>query len=296
MVSSAGRLLPATPLAILVSDQTPRRPDMNSLPSEIAQFILHFAGLFRTEVFDSFIYLFLGLLMGEAKSGTVRASVFAPADYQPQRLSDLFARHKLSHQAFMAKLVAVVLGYLYPSGLPKRLFWIADSTQTEKPYAERVASLGWFHRTKRVAGRSKKLKGHCYVYAAHLYQHTTGKLWRWVSLLVGALLYVKGQSIPQLVGELAKHLRLPPGVRHCWVVDRGIVCRHLCRALDELQQGLLGRLRCNQVVYFLPPPSPTGGRPRLFGDKCRVDQLRERYPGRLRRQEMKLRVGGQRHT
>ena len=114
--------------------------------------------------------------------------------------------------------------------------------------------------------------------------------------MVGALLYVKGQSIPQLVGELAKHLRLPPGVRHCWVVDRGIVCRHLCRALDELQQGLLGRLRCNQVVYFLPPPSPTGGRPRLFGDKCRVDQLRERYPGRLRRQEMKLRVGGQRHT
>ena len=100
---------------------------MHSLPSEIAQFILHFAGLFRTEVFDSFIYLFLGLLMGEAKSGTVRASVFAPADYQPQRLSDLFARHKLSHQAFMAKLVAVVLGWLILYALHHCERWVKQT-------------------------------------------------------------------------------------------------------------------------------------------------------------------------
>jgi hypothetical protein len=200
---------------------------MDSLPPEIALYILHFAKLFRTEVFDSFIYLFLGLLLGEAKYGTVRASVFAPPEYQPQRLSDLFCRHKFSPQAFCARLVQTVLGYLYPVSLPARLFWIVDSTHAEKPYAERVASLGWFHRTKKVAGRTKKLKGHCYLFAAHLYQHSAGKVRRWASTLVGALLYVKGRSIPELAAELVKHLRLPAGVRHCWIGDRGMISRAL---------------------------------------------------------------------
>ena len=37
---------------------------MESLPPEIARFILEFRSLFRVEVFDSFIYLFYGLLLG----------------------------------------------------------------------------------------------------------------------------------------------------------------------------------------------------------------------------------------
>jgi len=65
--------------------------------------------------------------------GTVRSAVFAPADYQPQRLSDLFCRHKLTQQALMAALARLALQYLYPAGLPSRLFWIADATNTEKP-------------------------------------------------------------------------------------------------------------------------------------------------------------------
>jgi len=269
---------------------------MDSLPSEIALYIIQFAKLFRTEVFDSFIYLFFGLLLGEAKYGTVRASVFAPPGYQPQRLSDLFCRHKFSPQAFMARLVEVVLGYLYARRLPERLFWIADSTHTEKPYAEQVSSLGWFHRTKRVAGRGKKLKGHCYVFAAHLYQHTCGKLTRWASVLVGALLYVKGRTIPALVADLAKQLRLPEGVRHCWIVDRGILSRGLVRELRALKQYVLGRVRCNQVVYFAPEQEETGGRKRIFGAKCRMDELRTRFGDRLRRHEMKLRVWGRERT
>lgn len=56
----------------------------------------------RVEVFSSFCFLLMGVLIGEAKHGTVRSSVFAPAASQPQRLSDLFCRHKLSHQAFMS--------------------------------------------------------------------------------------------------------------------------------------------------------------------------------------------------
>jgi len=134
---------------------------MESLPPAIVDFIHLLRPLFRAEVFTSFSYLMLGILIGEAKYGTARASVFAGPDYWPQRLSDLFCRHKLSHQAFMAKLVEGALACLYPAGLPARLFWIADSTYTEKPYAKRMASVGLFHRTKRVAGQAKHLQGHC---------------------------------------------------------------------------------------------------------------------------------------
>src|SRR5919197_2749739 len=252
---------------------------MESLPSVIVDFIQLLRPLFRAEVFTSFSYLMLGILIGEAKYGTARASVFAGPDYWPQRLSDLFCRHKLSHQAFMAKLVEAALACLYPTGLPARLFWIADSTYAEKPYAKRVASVGLFHRTKRVAGQAKHLQGHCYVFAAHLYKQAMATLPRWASVLVGTLVYVKGRSIPALVGALAQQLRLPSTVRHVWLVDRGILSRPLLRALEGLGHRVVGRVRCNQVVYFAPTAAggqipPRQRRPRVYGQTWRVDQLR----------------------
>jgi hypothetical protein len=191
---------------------------MDSLPPVLLDLISTFRPLLRAEVFESLTYLLCGLLIGEAKHGTVRASVFAPAAYQPQRLSDLFCRHKLSRQALMAQLTEQVLTILYPSGLPARLFWLADSTLTEKPFVRRVASVDLFHRAKRIVGRAKHLQGQCYVFAAHLYQTAQRQ---WASALIGALLYVKGRSIPRLVGDLAQQVRLPALVRQVWVVGSG---------------------------------------------------------------------------
>ena len=264
---------------------------MESLPPELISFISTLRPLFRAEVFDSFCFLLTGLLIGEAKHGTVRASVFAPADYQPQRLSDLFCRHRLSHQAFMAALARLALLRLYPAGLPARLFWLADSTHTEKPFAERVSGLHWFHRTKRVAGRTNKLKGHCYLFAAHLYHYGAERLL--ASVLCGALLYVKGRTLPELTGDLVQQLRLPAAVRHVWVVDRGLLSRPLLRALAAQGQFALGRMRCNQVVYFAPRRHKRGrGRKKTYGAKCRVDKLLSRFPERLQHQRIKLRVQG----
>jgi Transposase DDE domain len=267
---------------------------LDILPASLASCIEIFRPLLRVEVFETFSLLLVGLLVGEAKYGTVRSSVFAPADYQPARISDFFTTHRVSPQALMAKLTTLILQRVYRGPLPSRLFWIADSTQTEKPYAEQIASIGLFHRTKRVVGRAKHLKGHCYVCAAHLYQYldADGHLC-WVSVLCGALLYVKGTSIPALVGRLAAQLRLPVGIRHVWLVDRGILSRTLLRALAELEQFALGRVRANQVVYFAPRRQPKHGRKRIYGQKCRVDQLRRKFPGRLRAQCCKLRVQGQ---
>lgn len=264
---------------------------MDSLPAELFSFISALRPLMRAEVFDSFSFLLMGLLVGEAKHGTVRSAVFAPPDYQPQRLSDLFCRHHISHQAFMAALVRLALATLYPAGLPDRLFWIADSTNTEKPYAERIASVHWFHRTKRVAGRATKLKGHCYLFAAHLYRYGQQQLW--ASVLCGALVYVKGRTLPELTGDLVQQLRMPEGVRHVWVVDRGLLSRPLLRALSAQGQFALGRVRCNQVVYFAPRRKSRGrGRKKTYGAKCRVDKLLWRFPERLQHQTMKLHVQG----
>jgi Transposase DDE domain len=270
---------------------------MDSLPFVLTTILQTFRPLMRAEVFTSFGYLLTGLLIGEVKAGTVRASVFAPGDYWPQRLSDLFCRHKLSGQALMAHLARLALTSLYPQGLPERLCWIADATYTEKPYAQHIASVEWFHRLKYLAGRAKNLKGHCYVFAAHLY--TVGEAHRrqWASVLVGALLYVKGRSIPTLVGALAQHLRLPANVRHLWLTDSGILSRPLLRALGAQQHFALGRLRCNQRVYFAPcRRSPRQRRPRLFGQSCRVDQLLTRFPQRLRQHQTALRVRGRDRT
>jgi hypothetical protein len=85
---------------------------------------------------------------------------------------------------------------------------------------------------------------------------------------------------------------LPAGVRHLWIVDRGILSRTVLRALEPLGQFALGRLGSNQVVYFAPRRQPRKGRKRIYGRKCRVDQLLRKFPERLRAQGVKLRVQG----
>jgi hypothetical protein len=266
---------------------------MHILPSVITQLLANFRPLMRVEVFETFTLLLTGLLIGEAKHGTVRSSVFAPPAYQPARISDFFTTHRVSPQKLIAKLAELVLRSCYSGPLPKRLFWIADSTQTEKPYAEKIASVGLFHRSKRVVGRARHLKGHCYVCAAHLFQQLDARgRRRWASALCGALLYVKGRSIPALVGALAAQLRLPAGSRHVWIVDRGIISRPLLRALGALSHFALGRVRANQVVYFAPRRQPRKGRKKTYGQKCRVDQLLRKFPERLRKQCGELQVQG----
>lgn len=267
---------------------------MEILPEAFTQCLAVFRPLLRAEVYLTFTYLVTGLLVGEAKWGAVRASVFAPAAYQPARTSDFFTPQRVSPQRLMAALAALVLRLVYGQARPTHLFWLADSTTTEKPFADKVAGVHWFYRTKRVAGRAKNLKGHCYACAALLYEHqdACGRV-QWASALVGALLYVKGRSLPVLVGELAGQLRLPGAPRHVWVVDRGLLARSLLRALDKLAQFALGRVRANQVVYFAPHRQPKKGRKKTYGVKCRVDRLLTQYPERLRKTEGKLWGQGQ---
>ena len=68
------RLLSSLKCSYVVSDQTDNLELlMHSLPLELVSFIQSLRPLMRTEVFDSFSYLICGILIGEAKYGTVRA-------------------------------------------------------------------------------------------------------------------------------------------------------------------------------------------------------------------------------
>jgi hypothetical protein len=69
--------------------------------------------------------------------------------------------------------------------------WIAEATDTEQPDAHHLASVDWFHRLKRVAGRAQSLKGHCDVCAALLNwswyprENTVGQVCRRLVALCG---------------------------------------------------------------------------------------------------------------
>jgi len=132
---------------------------MDRLPAELVSFLQALRPLFRAEVFVSFGYLMAGILRGEAKSGTVRARVFARAGSWPPRLSELFCRHQRAPQGFLAALTALAWQSLYPGSRPIRLLWMADATSAENPYSQRIASRGRLHRTKRVVGQARHLRG-----------------------------------------------------------------------------------------------------------------------------------------
>ena len=54
---------------------------MDILPPEILFLLENFRPLMRIEVYQTFLLLMSGLLVGEAKHGAVRSSVFATSEY-----------------------------------------------------------------------------------------------------------------------------------------------------------------------------------------------------------------------
>jgi Transposase DDE domain len=80
-------------------------------------------------------------------------------------------------------------------------------------------------------------------------------------------------------------------------VDRGLLTRPVLRAVAARGQFALGRVKCNQVVYFAPQdPAKGRGRKQAYGAKCRVDKLLRRFAHRLQHHPMKLRVRGREWT
>lgn len=185
-----------------------------------------------------------------------------------QPCCDLFRRARWSRAAFLATTTALVLRSLYPGGLPNRLWWVADTTTSDKPAARQVFGIRTCWRGCRRPGQTRTHQGHGWLLLAHLSQRAARS---WQALLIGALLWLQLRCAPpsRLVGVLLAQRQLPDHVTHVVVSDRGLVSRQWVRAVRAQRCHSIPRLKRHTVVST-PAPVPTRrgrGRPRKYGTK-----------------------------
>jgi hypothetical protein len=235
-----------------------------------------FRFLFHADTWPVFLCLLAGLLTGHTTLACVRASLLS-ADVTWRQCCDFYRRARWSRTAFLRATTALVLRTLYPDGLPARLWWVADTTTSDKPSARQVFGIRRFWRGCRRLGQAPVHQGHGWLLLAHLYQRPDRS---WQALLVGALLWLqlRRASPGRLTAALVAQLGLPAQATHVVVGDRGLSSRQLVRDLRALGCHSVTRLRRNTVVYTPAPPpeAPRPGRPRKYGDKSRVDALDRR--------------------
>jgi hypothetical protein len=252
------------------------RPSVPALPPALQATLQPFRFLFHADTWPVFLCVLAGLLTGHTTLACVRASLLT-ADVKWHQCCDFFRRARWSRAAFLRATTGLVLRTLYPAGLPARLWWVADTTTSDKPSAKRVFGLRRFWRGCRRPGQAPTHQGHGWVLLAHLYRRPDRS---WQALLVGALLWLQLRcaSPGRLTAVLVAHLALPAQAQHVVVSDRGLSSRELVRALRAQGCHSVTRLRRNTVVYTPapPPPTPRRGHPRKYGDKYRVDALDHR--------------------
>ncbi len=248
-------------------------PSLPPLPTPLQTTLGSFRPLFHAATWLVFLCVLTGLLTGHTTLACVRASLLC-ARVSWQQCCDFFRRARWSRSAFLAATTALVLRSLYPDGLPARLWWVVDTTTSDKPSARKVFGIRTFWRGCRRPGQMRTHQGHGWLLLAHLYQRADGS---WQALLVGALLGLQLRCAPpsRLTSVLVAQLQLPPQVCHVMVSDRGL---NGCQGVRWLRaQGChsVTRLKRTTVVYT-PAEAPAvrgRGRPRTYGTKYRVDAL-----------------------
>src|SRR5919202_414232 len=249
------------------------RPSVPALPPTLHTALRPFRFLYHADTGPVCLCVLTGLLTGHTTLACVRASLLT-ADVKWHQCCDFFRRARWSRTAFLRATTTLVLQALYPEGLPARLWWVADTTTSDKPSARQVFGIRRFWRGCRRPGQAAVHQGHGWVLLAHLYQRPDQS---WRALLVGALLWrqLRHASPGRLTAALVAQLGLPTQAQHVVVSDRGLSRRELVRALRAQGCHSVTRLRRNTVAYTAapPPPAPRRGHPRKYGDKYRVDAL-----------------------
>jgi hypothetical protein len=211
-----------------------------------------FRFLFHADTWPVFLCVLTGLFTGHTTLACVRASLLT-ANVKWHQCCDFYRRARWSRTAFLRATTSLVLHTLYPEGLPARLWWVADTTTSDKPSAKQVFGIRRFWRGCRRPGQAPVHQGHGWVLLAHLYQRPDRS---WQALLVGALLWLQlRRAAPgRLTAALVAQLGLPAQVSHVLVSDRGLSSRELVRALCARGCHSVTRLRRNTVVYTPAPP------------------------------------------
>lgn len=248
-------------------------PSVPPLPPALHAALRPFRRIFHADTWPVFLCVLAGLLTGHTTQACVRASLLN-AGVTWQQCCDFFRRARWSRTACLRATTALVLHRLYPDGFPARLWWVVDTTTSDKPSARQVFGIRWFHRGCRRPGQARTHQGHGWLLLAHLYQRPDHS---WQALLVGGLLWLQLRCAPpsRLTTVLLAQVALPPEATHVVVSDRGLSSRQLVRGLRGQGHHSVTRLKRNTVVYTPAPApaTPRRGRPRRYGDQARVDAL-----------------------
>jgi hypothetical protein len=162
-------------------------PSLPPLPTPLQTTLGSFRPLFHAATWRVFLWVLTGLLTGHTTLACVRASLLcATVSWQP--CCDFFRRARWSRSAFLAATTGLVLRSLYPAGLPARLWWVVDTTTSDKPSAQQVFGIRTCWRGCRRPGQTRTHQGHGWLLLAHLYQRADGS---WQALLIGGLLWLQ---------------------------------------------------------------------------------------------------------
>jgi hypothetical protein len=238
------------------------RSRVPGLPPALHMALQSFRFRFHADTWPVFLCVLTGLLAGHTTRACVRASVLS-AGVTWQQCGAFYRRARWSRAAFLRATTGLLLHTLYREGLPARLWWVADTTTSDKPSARKVFGIRRFGRHCGRPGQAAVHRGPGWVLLAHLYQRPDQS---WQALLVGALrwLQLRYASPGRLTATLVAQLGLPAQAQHVVVSDRGLGSRELLRALRAQGCHSVPRLRRNTVVYTPAPPpaAPRRGPPR----------------------------------
>src|SRR5215210_3045228 len=145
------------------------RPRVPALPPALQAPLQPFRFLFHADTWPVFLCVLTGLLTGHTTLACVRASLLT-AGVKWHQCCDFFRRARWSRAAFLRATTQLVLRTLYPDGLPARLWWVADTTTSDKPSAKQVFGIRRFWRHCRRPGQAAVHQGHGWVLLAHLYR------------------------------------------------------------------------------------------------------------------------------
>jgi hypothetical protein len=246
---------------------------MPIVPQVVLDWLLSLSQVFHAASWESCLYLLVGLLYGNASASVVRAAEFAPRSYNWRRLHDFLRIGRWKGKELVSVLVDQILLTLYPTGLPKRLWWVVDITESEKAYARKIPGIKKHRRGSRGLCQSRISWSHRYLVLGLLAAAKP----RWRALICSvALIWGRLTFEQQLKSFLLQSLPKMPAVVNTLAADRYFGSTRFLNATRDTDCEGVVRLKCNFKISGFPKQKGGVGRPPEYGQEYRVDELSQR--------------------
>lgn len=251
------------------------------LVGSIATMAASMANLLDSRIAFRFSIIMAGMMLADDRR--VAAAWFATAGVQDDwdRFYDCLQSIGRSSESLASSLLWIVLAKFDP-GADGHLTVAIDDSPTPR-YGKHVEGAGVHHNPTPGPVGSEWLYGHNWVTMCLLVSHGA---WGVIALPLLSLLYVRIKDVPalaekyewkfrtkhemaiELVTWFVQRARSAHLVCQIWLVaDGAYVARHLLKAMMDQGVTVFSRLRCDAILFDLPPAKKSGqrGRPRKYG-------------------------------